>query len=203
MYTSFLLGVMLGIGAAFSVGPIFLMIIQEAATHGFKSSFRIILGSATADLLLLIPALSFSWLIAQVAQASLYVGIVGAIFLVYLSYEAARNARRLWRGDTKLVVPSGWSFWKGVAGNLANPLSWTFWLATGTPTMLRSYHAAGAVGLVIFTLTWFVVASSLEALIAWIVVRSGRLVGARAQALFNACAAVIFLVLAGLVLAQS
>ena len=44
-------------------------IVQEAATRGFGASFRVILGSATADLLLLLPALAFSWLIAQVAAA--------------------------------------------------------------------------------------------------------------------------------------
>ena len=88
-------------------------------------------------------------------------------------------------------------------GNLANPLSWTFWLATGTPTMLRSYHEAGAPGLIVFTITWFVVASGLEAVIAWAVVRSGRLVGTRVQALFNGFAAVMFLVLAGIVVTQS
>jgi len=199
---SLFLGLMLGIGAAFSVGPIFLTIIQEAATRGFASSFRVILGSATADLLLLIPALMFSWVIAEIAQASFLVGLIGAAFFVYLSYEAARDAHKLWAGRGETVVATGWSFWKGVIGNLANPLSWAFWLATGTPTMLRSYHLAGVWGLGVFTVTWFVVASGLEAVVAWVVVSSGRMVGHRAQALFNGFAAVMFLVLASMIVTR-
>lgn len=197
------LGLVLGIGAAFSVGPIFVTIVQEAATRGFGSSFRVILGSATADALLLVPALAFSWLVAQVAAASLWIGIFGAAFFLYLSVEAARDARRLWTTGNEPAAATGWSFWKGVIGNLANPMTWTFWLATGTPTMLRSYQAGGWVGLALFTLVWFVVASGLEAVLALVVARSQRMIGARGQALFTCCSAVMFLVLAGLMLATS
>jgi threonine/homoserine/homoserine lactone efflux protein len=48
------LGMLLGVGAALSVGPIFVVIVQQAATSGFPASLRVILGSATADLVLLV-----------------------------------------------------------------------------------------------------------------------------------------------------
>ncbi len=46
------LGMLLGVGAALSVGPIFVVIIQQAATSGFGAALRVILGSATAGLVL-------------------------------------------------------------------------------------------------------------------------------------------------------
>ncbi len=191
------LGVLLGVGAAFSVGPIFVTIIQEAATRGFGASFRVILGSATADLVLLIPALLFSWLIAQVAAAVFWVALVGAGFFVYFAIEAYRDARRLWRAEQQINPPNGWSFWKGVIGNLANPLTWTFWLATGTPTMLFAFNSSGWPGLLLFTLVWFVVASGLEALIALAVARSRRIIGSRGQALFTGFSSLMFFLIAG------
>lgn len=197
------LGVLLGVGAAFSVGPIFVTIVQEAATRGFASSFRVILGSATADLLLLLPALAFSWLIAQVAQASFWVGLLGAACLAYFAVEAMRDARRLWLAREAAPAPAGWSFWKGVIGNLANPLTWTFWLATGTPTMLRANELGGAWGLALFTLVWFVVASGLEAAIALAIARSGSAIGARGQAVFTSLSGLMFFALAGLLVVQS
>jgi threonine/homoserine/homoserine lactone efflux protein len=184
------------VGAALAVGPIFVTIIHAAATRGFLSSFRVILGSATADLLLLVPALALSWLLARVGAASAWVGVVGALFFVYLGIGATRDALRLWRGGPEPRASGDWSFWKGVLGNLLNPLTWTFWLATGTPTMLHAYGQAGWPGLVIFTATWFVVASGLEAVIALAVVRSRRLIGARGMALLNGFAATMFLALA-------
>ncbi|NCC31104.1 MAG: hypothetical protein EOM24_03660 [Chloroflexia bacterium] len=197
------LGVLLGVGAALSVGPIFVTIVQEAATRGFQASFRVILGSATADLFLLLPALAFSWIIAQVAAASLWVGLFGALCLSYFAIEALRDARRLWHAEMAAAAPLSWSFWKGVVGNLANPLTWTFWLATGTPTMLRTYDLGGAMGLVLFTVIWFVVASGLEALIALAISRSGNVIGPRGQAVFTSVSSVMFFALAGMLVVQS
>lgn len=204
MRDAFLLGLLFGVGAALAVGPIFVTIIQEAATRGFMSSFKVILGSATADLVLLFPALTLSWIIASVAEASLWVSIGGALFFVYLGISAARDAWRMWRGVSEIAPSAGWSFWKGVLGNLLNPLTWSFWLASGTPTMLHAYDKAGWAGLALFTATWFVAASGLEAAIAFAVVRSKRLVGRGGLALFNGIAATLFLVLAaGLIIAQA
>jgi threonine/homoserine/homoserine lactone efflux protein len=190
------LGMLLGVGAALAVGPIFVVIVQQAATSGFGAAFRVILGSATADLVLLLPALAFAWVIRSLERGALWVGTVGAAFLLWLAWQAARDAAALWREDHPVSVDGRWAFWKGVAGNLANPLTWTFWLATGTPAMLAAEQAAGPPGLVLFCATWFLVASGLEAVIALAVARSRRLVGARGQACFTAVSAVAFLGLA-------
>ena len=196
------LGILLGVGAALSVGPIFVVIVQQAATSGFAASFRVILGSATADLVLLLPALAFAWIIRSLDRAALWVGTVGAVFLLYLAWQAARDAVTLWRENRQLRADGRWAFWKGVGGNLANPLTWTFWLATGTPAMLAAQEAGGAAGVVLFTATWFLVASGLEAVIAFAVARSGRMVGARGQAWLTAASAVAFLGFAATLVAR-
>ena len=196
------LGILLGVGAALSVGPIFVVIVQQAATSGFAASFRVILGSATADLVLLLPALAFAWIIRSLDRAALWVGAVGAVFLLYLAWQAARDAVTLWRENRQLLADGRWAFWKGVGGNLANPLTWTFWLATGTPAMLAAQEAGGAAGVVLFTATWFLVASGLEAVIAFAVARSGRMVGARGQAWLTAASAVAFLCFAATLVAR-
>lgn len=193
------LGVLLGAGAAVSVGPIFVTILHEAATRGFPAALRVILGSATADVILLLPALAFAWVIAAVARAQFWVGLGGAIVFAGLAAQAVREARRLWR-EGQPPAARGWAFWKGVTANLVNPLTWTFWLATGTPTMMRAQHLAGRAGTVVFTVTWFAVASGLEAVIALAVARSGRRVGRRGQGAFTGLSALLFAALAGLML---
>ncbi|GLY73192.1 LysE family translocator [Actinoallomurus iriomotensis] len=196
------LGVLLGTGAAVSVGPIFVTILNEAATRGFAPAFRVILGSATADALLLLPALAFAWLIAAVARAEFWVGLAGACVFAFLAFQAVREAWRLWHHGT---VPAARirAFWKGVTANLANPLTWTFWLATGTPTMLRARHLAGDAGMAVFTVTWFGVASGLEAVIAFAVALSGRRVGPKGQGAFTGLSALLFAALAAMMLARS
>jgi hypothetical protein len=68
--------------------------------------------------------------------------------------------------------------------------------------MVHAQHAGGWAGLVLFTATWFVVASGLEAVIALGIAGSGRRIGSRGQAGFTAVSAALFLVLAGSLLAQ-
>jgi threonine/homoserine/homoserine lactone efflux protein len=196
------LGILLGVGAALSVGPIFVVIIQQAATSGFGAALRVILGSATADLVLLAPALAFAWVIRALDRGALWVGAVGALFLLYLAGQAARDAVALWRQDRLDEISDRWAFWKGVAGNLANPLTWTFWLATGTPAILAAQRAGGTAGLVAFTVVWFLVASGLEAVIALVVARSGRRVGPRGQAWLTGVSALAFLCLAATLVAR-
>jgi threonine/homoserine/homoserine lactone efflux protein len=196
------LGTLLGVGAALSVGPIFVVIVQQAATSGFPASLRVILGSATADLVLLVPVLAFAWVIRSLERGALWVGGVGAAFLLWLAWQAARDALALWRGGRQVAADGRWAFWKGVGGNLANPLTWTFWLATGTPAMLAAQQAAGPAGVALFCATWFLVASGLEAVIALAVARSGHLVGPRGQAWFTAASAVAFLCFAVTLLAR-
>src|SRR4051794_37502566 len=144
------LGALLGAGAALSVGPVFVTILNEAASRGFGAAMRVILGSATADALLMVPALALAWLVGAAAR---WIGLVGAVVFALLAAQAVRDARRLWRGEG-WTTERGWAFWKGVAANLANPLSWSFWLATGTPMMMRAQHVGGRVGLGMFTVTW-------------------------------------------------
>lgn len=191
------LGVLLGAGAALSVGPIFVTILQTAATRGFAPAVKVILGSATADLILLIPALVFASLVAGIAHATRWVNLIGAVCFLVLAALAVRDARRLRRqGEQVPALHESWAFGKGVAANLANPLTWSFWLATGTPTMLQAKHAAGSTGLVVFTVTWFVVASGLEAVFALGLARTGRRIGARGQSLVTALSACFFAALA-------
>lgn len=196
------LGVLLGAGAALAVGPIFVTIVQEAATRGFSAGLRVIIGSAVADAILLVPALVFAGLSTLVTDSAVWVGLIGAFVLLGLAVQAGRDAHRLWRGG-HTVAARGWAFGKGVVANLSNPLSWTFWLATGTPSMLRALHVGGWAGLVLFTVVWFVVASGLEMVIAVVVAGTGRRIGPRGQAAFTALSAVLFVALAGMLLVRN
>jgi threonine/homoserine/homoserine lactone efflux protein len=189
------LGVLLGAGAAFSVGPIFVTILQTAAVRGFGASVRVILGSAAADLLLVIPAFAFAWLIGAIASAGRWIGLFGAVYFTYLAVMAGRDAFRLTR-EPVLPPEAGFAFWKGVLANLTNPLTWTFWLATGTPAMTKAMQVGGKPGLVLFTCTWFGVASGLEAVVAFTVARTGRHLGARAQSVLALLSGAFFLTLA-------
>lgn len=192
-----LLGLLMGTGAALAVGPIFVLIIQQSVSRGFGSGFRVILGSAVADLLMLIPAVGMVWVIRFMTEASFVVGLIGTAVFAWLGVGAVRDALRFKRSGLVPKVEADWSFTKGVVVNLASPLTWAFWLATGGPTMHRSYQAAGDPGVILFTLVWFGTAVLLEVIIAAAVAQSKRLVGPRGMAAFSGVSAAGFFALAG------
>lgn len=192
---------MLGAAAALSVGPIFVTILQQAVTSGFPAGLRVICGSALADLILVIPALVFTWLVATLARAALWTGLAGAIFLAFLAAQAGREARRLWRREAVITPVAGWAMRKGLLGNLSSPATWSFWIAVGTPTMLHAQQAAGTGGLVLFLGVWFVTALGIEAVLAFAVAKSRHRIGPRGLAVLNAGAAAFFLAL-GVLLVQ-
>ena len=192
----------LGAAAALSVGPIFVTILQSAATSGFPAGMRVIMGSALADLILVVPALAFTWLVASLARAALWTGLAGAVFLCFLAVQAARESRRLWRREAMITPVTGWALRKGLLGNLTSPATWSFWIAVGTPTMLHAEQAGGTGGLALFLVTWFVTALGIEAGLALAVARSRHRVGPRGLAVLNAGAAAFFVVLAVLLVAR-
>ncbi len=192
----FWLALALGAAAALSVGPVFVTILQSAATSGFPAGLRVIMGSALADSILVIPALAFTWLVAAIARAALWLSLAGAVFLCVLAAQAAREARRLWMREATITPVAGWALRKGLLGNLASPATWSFWIAVGTPTMLHAERTGGPAGLALFLATWFAAAAGIEAVLAVVVARSRHLVGPRGLAVLNAGAAVFFLLVA-------
>jgi threonine/homoserine/homoserine lactone efflux protein len=192
------LGALFGIGSGLSVGPIFVTIIHETLTRGLRAGGKVILGSATADLLLMIPALAATWLIAGMDALSRAVALIGAAYFVYLAIQSLRESGKLWRGNTPITTPTqrGWAFAKGVIGNLLNPLTWAFWLATGTPTMLKVYTTSGWPGMAVFTTTWFLIAMAVELAIAIGVAQTRKMLSQRSLAGVQAASAATFVAVA-------
>ncbi|WP_162182878.1 LysE family translocator [Rhodococcoides fascians] len=187
---------MLGLGAAVSVGPIFVTIVQESATRGFSAGFRVILGSAVADLLLMVPALAFVGVIAAIDGARLWIAIIGAAVLAGFAVQALRDGWRMWTvpTDRKGLKPTRWAFWKGAISNLANPLTWAFWLATGVPALARASDQAGVVGLLVFTAVWLGIAIAVESSVAVAVSATGRRIGPKGQAGLSIASGILFFV---------
>lgn len=189
------LAAVFGVGAALSAGPVSVTIVRTAVSRGFGAAFRVIVGSAVADLLMLVPALAFGWVLSLVARASVVVNLIGAVSFAYLAVRAARDAWRLW-GSGGLAPGRDWAFTAGLLSNLANPLTWMFWLTIGTPMMSRADRLGGAAGITLWVVAWFLAASGLEAMAALAVSSARRSIGGRGQAVMTAASAAFFAALA-------
>lgn len=197
------LGIALGASAALAIGPIFAAIVHESIARGFGAGLRVSLGATVADLAFLLPALLFAQALDLLVNAAFWIGLLGALVFLHRSGVAFRDAHRLWRAAGDGARSVGSSFYLGIVGNLMNPLTWGFWLATGVPALLRARQIAAWGGVVLLVIIWFSTLLVLEVLLALLVTRTRRALGRRGQASCSVGVAFLFLALAGTLFARN
>ncbi|MGI6492131.1 MAG: LysE family transporter [Pelotomaculum sp.] len=163
----------LGLSGAMMPGPLLTVTIGESAKRGFLAGPLIVLGHALLELALilaLVAGLSVFLTRASVTQA---IAVVGGIFLVYMGWTMARDARS---GKVSLPLNQGVSrepspgtdqgpaaatsgsplrrggfrpIAAGILVSLANPY-WTLWWATIGLSFITLSLQSGYTGLAIF-----------------------------------------------------
>ena len=141
MFTNFILpGLLIGIGAAVSPGPLLLLIIAETLRGGVRSGWSI----AVAPLITDIPFIAVSIVLATgLGRFQPLVGIIsllGAAFLVFLAWQNIRITRE----DVRRPPSARVSLLKGVMTNLLGPYLYIFWFSIAVPIFARGNTVGSA-----------------------------------------------------------
>ncbi len=130
MLLSFSEGFLLGLGAAVPLGPINILIMNEAIKR-YKGAVAIGLGAMSADLLYLV--LISLGLVAFVKQGVFLdiLSVFGSLFLIYLSYMIFKNKDKKPSQTTPTIKTSKLKvqYIKGFILTLLNPYTVGFWLS--------------------------------------------------------------------------
>lgn len=127
-------GIVLGLSAGLSPGPLMTLVITETLKRGIPAGARI----AAAPLITDPPIIAGSlFLLAAMAHAMQLVGgiaMLGGLYIVWLGVENIR-----FNGAFAESAPSGASqLRKGIVANLLNPNPYVFWLTVGGPLILKT-----------------------------------------------------------------
>ena len=130
MFTSFLEGFLLGMGAAIPLGPINILIMNNALKD-YKRAVTIGFGAMSADILYLTLILLG---IATVFNQPIILntlGILGSVFLLYLAYVIFRSRNRMLDSNKeKSISKNLMAFYlQGFALTFINPYTVAFWLS--------------------------------------------------------------------------
>ena len=133
---SFLIsGIIFGLVAGISPGPLLALVISETLRHGKKEGILIAMAPLVTDL----PIVFISVLIlAKLSHFHLILGIIsiaGALFVGYLAYESITVKPSSL--SIKTVRPQ--SLRKGIITNFLSPHPYLFWIAVGAPMALNAY----------------------------------------------------------------
>lgn len=121
-------------------GPDMSLFLAKTVQGGRRAGIASMAG-ATAGCLVhsLAAAFGLSALIAASATAFTVLKIVGALYLLWMAYDAIRNGSALTiRGENQTEEPLSRTFWLGVGMNLSNPKVVLFFI-----TFLPQFVSAG------------------------------------------------------------
>jgi len=127
-------GILFGLVAGISPGPLLALVIAETLTHSRKEGILVALAPLVTDL----PILFISvFLLSKFSHSHFILGaisLMGALFIGYLAYESISvKAGRL---NLQKIEPH--SLRKGIIANFLSPHPYLFWIAVGAPMTLKA-----------------------------------------------------------------
>jgi len=130
------IGILLGLSAGFSPGPILTLVISETLQHDIKSGVKVALAPVITDLPIIIVTL---WFVTQIAHFNIILGIislVGGCVILVMGFQSIR-IKEVTLG---LQEVKSNPFTKGILVNVLSPHPYLFWLSVGAPIVTKAMN---------------------------------------------------------------
>jgi threonine/homoserine/homoserine lactone efflux protein len=169
-------GVLFGLTAGLSPGPLLALVITQPLRHGPGQGVRVAMAPLLTDVPIVLACTLFVGVVAQSGGALGLIALAGAGVVAWL-------ARDTWRaeppGGAGAVAAPARSWTRGAVVNALSPHPWLFWLTVGAPTLLASLAAGGPLAAVAFLAGFYVCLIGSKVAIAVLVGRSRDRVAGR------------------------
>jgi threonine/homoserine/homoserine lactone efflux protein len=167
-------GLVYGLSAGFSPGPLMALVISQTLRHGIREGVKVAVAPLLTDLPIILLSLLVLTRLTDLKTVLGVISIIGGIFVAYLAYGNFRAPRL--KEESGRAAPQ--SMTKGVAANALSPHPYLFWLTVGGPVIVRGWSESRA-GSVAFLLVFFTCLVGAKMLTAWITGRSRQWLSGR------------------------
>ncbi|MDH5266262.1 MAG: LysE family translocator [Candidatus Bathyarchaeota archaeon] len=127
-------GIILGLVAGLSPGPMLALVIAETLKFGKEEGFKVAVSPLITDsTIVLLTLLALSTL----AEHALVIGLIsifGACYLIHIGLENLRTKTSRF----EIVIERKETFKRAIITNLLNPHTYLFWLSVGSPIILET-----------------------------------------------------------------
>jgi len=191
----------LGIAVLLSLapGPDNIFVLLQSAMHGTRAGLTVVLGLCTGLLVhTAVVAVGLAALLAASAMAFTVLKVAGALYLVWLAWQAFRAPVGEMSPQHADANPPRRMYWRGVVMNLTNPKVVIFFLAF-LPQFVVAERGHVALQLMVLGFVFILATLLVFGAIAWFSGVFGRVLmrSARVQRAMNWFAGTVFLTLAG------
>jgi len=129
-------GIILGLSAGLSPGPLLALVISETMRHNIRAGIKVALAPIVTDLPIILASLFILAKLSNFDTALGFISLGGGLFLLLIGYQSLKIEK------TTLEIPEAKpkSLSKGILTNLLSPHPYLFWLAVGAPTMTTAIN---------------------------------------------------------------
>jgi len=127
-------GVIFGLAAGTSPGPLLALVFSETLKHGKKEGIKVAVSPLITDLPIVLFVL---FILSSLAGYNFVIGIIslfGACYLAWLGVESLRV--QIGKAGVELLKKDALK--RGVLANLLSPHPYLFWLSIGGPMIFKS-----------------------------------------------------------------
>ncbi len=160
-------GLLLGIYAGLSPGPMLFLVVSQTIKHDFKEGSKIAFSPLISDIPIIILSLILITFLEGYNSILGIIFIAGGLYLVYLAYGSFKFKPR--DVDVELNKPK--SLRKGVTLNLLNPSPYIFWITVGSPIIIPAY-IINPIGPLEFIISFYIFLVGIKICIAYITGKS-------------------------------
>lgn len=185
-------GIILGLSAGLSPGPLLALVISLSLNYGKRAGIKAAISPLITDVPIII--LSFIFLDIFINNSVIY-GILSALGGLYILYLSLENFKAKKPGETKVKNPSG-ALKKGVIANFLNPSPYIFWITIGTPTLIKGADS-GMINPVLFISGFYLCLVGSKILLAILLSRTNGKVNERVFRIVNILLGLTMVALAG------
>ena len=186
-----LTGVIFGLSAGLSPGPLLTLVISETLHHNTKEGIKVAIAPLITDIPIVLITIFFVSRLFSVDIVLGIISILGAVFIFYLGFESL-----LFRGlDIKEELEKPQSMKKGIIANFLNPHPYIFWLSIGAPTIIKA-HQVNALFPVLYLVGFYCCLIGAKIILAVFVGKSKHLLSSRLYIYSNRFLGILLLLFA-------
>lgn len=174
MLNELTMGMLLGLSAGLSPGPLLALVMTETLAHGTRAGLRVALAPLVTDAPIILVTV---FILARLSEFRPLLGIVslaGGLFVCYLgvSHLLVHPA------SVDLHDARPLSLFKGILVNFLSPHPYLFWLGVGAPTITRAM-AKGPIAPLAFIVGFYLLLVGSKVALAVAVGKSGAFLTGR------------------------
>ena len=128
-------GIVLGLSAGFSPGPLTTLVISQAIQHGVREGMKVAMAPFITDLPIVLLSVFVMTRLRDFHAILALISIIGSIFLVYLAYASFKTSKI----GMNIEATEPRSLGKGTLANLLNPSPYLFWITIGAPNVVAAW----------------------------------------------------------------